>query len=212
MAAQWRGANIAAGQSKRAPGWHAPGLINAAQTICKPTRATCEKGASLHRPDGLGAILERPAKQNKEAPSLGVRGALELRCRAGLSSPPALRLSQPYWLSKRGEHSAGPALWFCAQCRVARTASAWSHASSRLLCLPSSSHRCWADAPALKSFGSTSSRSATQLLDRASFRVTSSTSHPAGAEIAYSFPSLDTDAQSNRHLHLNHWGLQCCAI
>ena len=63
MAAQWRGANIAAGQSKRAPGWHAPGLINAAQTICKPTRATCEKGASLHRPDVLGAILERPATE-----------------------------------------------------------------------------------------------------------------------------------------------------
>jgi hypothetical protein len=39
---------------KKSPGWHAPGLINATRTICKPMRS--EMVNALHRPDGLPAL------------------------------------------------------------------------------------------------------------------------------------------------------------
>ena len=82
------------------------------KTISKPTHTTCEKG--LHRPDGLATYYH--ARKNsagqKRGPKLGCVGprteVFERACR----NPPVIRLLPPYWPSKRGEHSAGPALLF----------------------------------------------------------------------------------------------------
>jgi hypothetical protein len=53
-------------------GANTPGLNNAAQTICKPTRG--EMVNARHRPDGLDDSLSRPERQ-KRGPKPWVRGA-----------------------------------------------------------------------------------------------------------------------------------------
>jgi len=109
-----------------------PGLINAAQTICKPTR-TADKEA-LHRPDGLADTLPRGQRQRrpkKEAPKPGgVRGAKGCNGRPCSDHPhsdyarPASRASGRAFgrhnkkaptMARRGRTSA-----WCARCRGAR--------------------------------------------------------------------------------------------
>jgi hypothetical protein len=73
-------------------------------TICKPTRSLAERG--IGPTDWQHTKPDRPGK--KVAPSWDAWGRRDCR-RAGLSSPPTLRICLANWPSKRGEHSAGPA-------------------------------------------------------------------------------------------------------
>ena len=95
-----RGASIRPGRSKK-PRWFKPGLINTAQTICKPTRS--EMVRAPHRPDRLVEMLPQKGCPGSRR---GTRGKDSVAWAGDL--PPTLRLA--LGPSKRGEHSAGPEL------------------------------------------------------------------------------------------------------
>jgi hypothetical protein len=67
-----------------------------------------QKKPRWFKPGLIDAMHGRESKKRGPKP-WGAWGR-ETRLSSGLSGPPALRLSQPYWPSKRGEHSAGPGL------------------------------------------------------------------------------------------------------
>jgi hypothetical protein len=95
---------LTVGHSKKAPGW----LARANQCRSKPSVSRRTKVfRSLHRPDGLGTILNWPGKQKKRPQAWrawGRRDRVERACQVRPHSDYARPISR----ASGGEHSASP--------------------------------------------------------------------------------------------------------